>query len=133
MNPTGYQHCYFDQNVPRSLNGTNFEDDTNMTNDICIAFCKGQGYAFAGTEYSRQCYCGNYLDMSQQKSESQCQYYCMGNHAENCGGSWALSVYGTGNGTGFVSNTAPASANQKRYTTMLDRKLMARRRVDYEE
>ncbi|RAL60372.1 hypothetical protein DID88_000148 [Monilinia fructigena] len=45
----------------RALNGGVNEALDVMTVPLCMAFCKSNGYAYAGIEYTRECYCAQYL------------------------------------------------------------------------
>ncbi|KND93947.1 putative fungistatic metabolite [Tolypocladium ophioglossoides CBS 100239] len=63
-----------------------------MTNTQCAAFCKG--YKYFGTEYGRECYCGNKLDASSTVApQKECRMLCGGSALEYCGASDRLSVY----------------------------------------
>jgi hypothetical protein len=54
-------------------------------------------YSKVGTEYSRECYCGNSFSAGAVAApEADCQntdFLCMGDDEEFCGGSLLLSVY----------------------------------------
>ena len=65
--------------------------DTGMTSARCIAVCRNQGFTYAGTQYSTQCFCGNAYGRS--GAANNCDMACGGNPAEMCGGYWANSVY----------------------------------------
>jgi hypothetical protein len=73
-----------------------FHEQGLTTNSKCIATCREKGFAFAGTQYSNNCFCGNSYDRLGKLDESQCNSACAGNSAEKCGGPWANSVYSTG-------------------------------------
>jgi hypothetical protein len=49
-----YQGCYTDPG-PRTLGGLSFVNSTSMTDSMCISYCDGKGYIYAGTEYSQEC------------------------------------------------------------------------------
>jgi hypothetical protein len=51
-----YVGCGTDNYYSRILTGASQSND-QMTNEACAAFCESKGFAFAGTEYSRECYC----------------------------------------------------------------------------
>jgi len=65
----------------------------NMTNAKCVAYCNKKGYKLAGTEYSRECWCGNVFQNAKRLPEIQCHMVCDGNSTDVCGGDWALTVY----------------------------------------
>jgi hypothetical protein len=54
-------------------------------------------YSKVGTEYARECYCGNsFAPGAVPAPEADCQntdFLCMGDDEEFCGGSSILSVY----------------------------------------
>lgn len=94
----GYVGCFRDQGNAfgkegRDLNGARW-DDGSMTNSRCVSFCAGQGFAYAATQYSTACFCGNSYGRS--GSASNCDMACGGNKSQKCGGSWANSVWRTG-------------------------------------
>ena len=81
----------------RTLTGATFTDD-GMTNEKCLDFCVSKGATFAGTEYRRECYCGDSVAATRQPqttaaSLSDCNLTCMGNPAELCGGQSWMSLY----------------------------------------
>ncbi|KKA29461.1 hypothetical protein TD95_003109 [Thielaviopsis punctulata] len=64
----------------------------NMTNEVCAEFCSG--YKFFGTEYSKECYCGDELAGSSTEAEiSECSMLCAGSPVEYCGGPSRLELY----------------------------------------
>merc|ERR1712144_115813 len=72
-------------------------DDT-LTNNKCMTFCAGRGYKYAGTEYARECWCGNSYAPSRQPKTTKvslagCSTKCKGNTAQYCGGGDWLSLY----------------------------------------
>ncbi|OXC63157.1 hypothetical protein AYX13_06867 [Cryptococcus neoformans] len=95
-----YLGCYSDY-TPRHLNGTSYTSTTSMTNEACVSFCTGKGYAFAGTEYAQECHCGDYLNTSVKRNENRCITPCTGDVNEMCGNGGLLNVYDTGLGNGI--------------------------------
>ncbi|RDL34535.1 uncharacterized protein BP5553_07663 [Venustampulla echinocandica] len=95
-----YQGCY---NETTTVNGTNGLRALNgginsaldtMTVPICLNFCADANYAFAGLEYTRECYCARYVSsLSSKLPDSSCNLPCKGNSSQICGGSLSLSVY----------------------------------------
>ncbi|WWC67290.1 uncharacterized protein I206_101198 [Kwoniella pini CBS 10737] len=96
----GYVGCFKDTSGGRHLNGS-ASAGSNMNNEVCTSYCASKGYAYAGTEYAQECYCGNYLNMSLATIESKCNTPCRATNpstgsTEICGGGMILSVYTTG-------------------------------------
>jgi WSC domain len=67
--------------------------NSGATVESCIAAAKASGYAYAGVEYSGQCFSGNILTSG---PATNCNMPCSSNPSEICGGNWAMSVYWTG-------------------------------------
>ena len=63
----------------------------------CQSFCRSAGYKYAGAQYGNQCFCGNSYGRYGQNLGNSCNMLCSGNNVEICGGSWANSIYPTGN------------------------------------
>ncbi|KAK1754788.1 putative fungistatic metabolite [Echria macrotheca] len=83
--------CQTEATASRALTGTAFADDT-MTLDLCASFC--DGYLYFGTEYGRECYCGNGLQPgSEEAPEGECAMVCAGNPLEYCGAGNRLELY----------------------------------------
>lgn len=88
--------CFKDR-PGRDLNGSR-SDSSAMTPASCIALCKSQGFAYAATQYGRQCFCGN--SYGQYGAADNCNMPCSGNPSELCGGFYANSVYKISGRTG---------------------------------
>lgn len=74
------------------------QEDINpdtLTKEICLAACLEKGYPYAGTEYSRECYCG--VDIGSGTAlatdQSACNMPCTGDKSQTCGGDALLSLY----------------------------------------
>ncbi|KAI0471086.1 heme peroxidase [Xylariaceae sp. FL0804] len=77
----------------RALDGAAFAYD-GMTLESCMKNCTG--YVYWGTEYGRECYCGNTLQPSSNAtSRSECGMPCSGNAYEYCGNGDRLELYST--------------------------------------
>ncbi|KAK1993041.1 WSC domain-containing protein [Colletotrichum falcatum] len=75
----------------RALDAKSTASD-EMTNEACAAFCGG--YAYFGTEYGGECYCGDALpETSLEAPASDCSMFCTGSDSEYCGNGNRLSVY----------------------------------------
>ncbi len=97
--PAKYLGCFRDRGNPagldgRDLNGYMFESKHGMTPALCISVCREKGFAYAGVQYSYQCFCGN--SYGKYGRADNCDMRCSGNSHKICGGSWANSVYSTG-------------------------------------
>lgn len=67
-----------------------------MSNEACTTFCYGKGFAYAGTEYYNECYCGNALATGGiAANEADCTTACSGNATQACGGPNRLTMYKT--------------------------------------
>ena len=92
--PTGwtYKSCWTD--VGRTINAAAYQSGTLMTQEACVKFCDGKGYAYAGVEYSTECYCGNKLAaMSKEAPATECGNACSGDKTEACGGGNRLTLF----------------------------------------
>jgi hypothetical protein len=70
--------------------------DAQMTNQMCVNFCFGKGYPYAGTEYHTECFCGDKLAPGGVKTlEADCSTPCGGGATEPCGGPNRLTLYKT--------------------------------------
>jgi hypothetical protein len=81
----------------RTLSGATESSDA-MTNERCTAFCEARGFKYAGTEWRRECWCGNSYAPTRQPattiaSLAKCDYKCTGDQAQICGGDAWLSLY----------------------------------------
>ena len=85
---SAYQGCYTDD-ATRALpaaQGGGFDDTT------CRARCRGLGYAYAGTQWYGECYCGNTRAYT-RVGDGECNTQCSANPAQTCGGAWRNSIY----------------------------------------
>ena len=89
-----YGGCYKDDSM-RSLKNDSITEAvaTGMSNDLCITFCRIQGYGLAGTENGSQCFCGDSLIDSWLLDDSECSTGCTSGNGGSCGGAWALSMW----------------------------------------
>ncbi|GIZ37716.1 hypothetical protein CKM354_000115300 [Cercospora kikuchii] len=101
--PNGWSYigCYSDGN-PRVLNGHGYTNTTGMSGAMCTAYCNRLKFVYGATEYSQECYCGNYLANSTSlRNDTECAMACAGNSSEVCGGPDRLTVY-------YANRAAPA-------------------------
>ncbi len=101
---SNYLGCFLDNNAPgkpRDLSGFEWSNG-QMTNQQCVSSCRERGFAYAGTQYGSYCFCGNsygrYGSLSGGEGR-KCDMRCGGDGNQICGGSWANSVYSTGQAT----------------------------------
>ncbi|RAL64043.1 hypothetical protein DID88_003231 [Monilinia fructigena] len=92
-----YIGCGFDTaGAARTLQGASLTNNTGMTIESCIDFCKSKGFSIAGLEYSTQCFCDNSILTGRAPVPGlvgNCAMTCSGNSAEICGGPALLSLY----------------------------------------
>ncbi|CZR69831.1 related to beta-1,3 exoglucanase [Phialocephala subalpina] len=91
--PYKYAGCFEDPSTPTTalIYRTDLPSG-NMTVEVCTAFCKGNGYQYAGLEYYGECFCGASVN-GPQVDESYCSDPCAGDTSEICGGTDYVSVY----------------------------------------
>ncbi|XP_041483685.1 cell wall integrity and stress response component 3-like isoform X1 [Lytechinus variegatus] len=93
----GYIGCFGDS-FERIFQGASLIDTVGMTIDVCLEFCRNQSFKYAGLEYASECYCADadtQYDVHGTYDDSECQYICMGNTLERCGGLGRISVFDT--------------------------------------
>ncbi|KAK8232248.1 hypothetical protein HDK90DRAFT_467432 [Phyllosticta capitalensis] len=104
-----YKGCYVDNKYGRIM--ANQQPDSNtLTNEACIQTCAKQGYSVAGTQYSSQCFCSNFLQNSASlTSDSDCSMPCSGNSTQKCGAGNRDSIWS--NLTTIPSYGVPTAQN----------------------
>lgn len=127
----GYLGCGADNYYARALSGAS-TSQADMTNEQCIKFCGDKGFSIAGTEYSKECYCGNSIPTSAQPVAGvvgNCNMPCSGDATEFCGGPSLLGLYqkctgatctnavGVGGSKSGISSTASVSIAANTSTT----------------
>jgi len=81
-----YLGCYKDSTAKR-IEPNNFINQTSNENGLCQETCKKGNWAFAGTEYNWECWCGNFIpDDSLLSDNSLCTSQCSGDQTQVCGG-----------------------------------------------
>ncbi|CAH0058644.1 unnamed protein product [Clonostachys solani] len=86
-----------DNTTERTLPASLYASDA-LTNEVCVNYCKSLGFKYAGSEYSRECWCANsYLPTRQPgttvSSLAGCNMACGGDASQYCGGAGWLSLY----------------------------------------
>ncbi|KAK0545894.1 hypothetical protein OC845_004878 [Tilletia horrida] len=86
------QGCYNDSVAARTLQGAAPDLGANTTLESCAVACSN--YAYFGTEFGQECYCGNSIMNGAVKGASNlCSVNCAGNSTELCGAGNQLSLY----------------------------------------
>ncbi|KAF4637471.1 hypothetical protein G7Y89_g616 [Cudoniella acicularis] len=89
----------------RTLSGASYTSATAMTDESCISYCIANNYVYAGTEYSGECYCGNFLATGASLAPpTDCSMACSGNSSESCGGPNRLTLFWSGTAATSPSN-----------------------------
>lgn len=90
--------CFKDQGDPAGTTGRDLSGHVvnapDMSTARCLDECTRSGFAYAGTQFSTWCFCGN--QYGQSGAAQNCDMACGGAPSEKCGGAWANSVYTTG-------------------------------------
>lgn len=89
-----YKGCFADLDSSRALpdNGK-YSEPGMMTTEVCLAYCKSNGYMYAGTQYYHECWCSNSSDYDKNGNAANCNTPCDGSASQMCGGRNAVSVY----------------------------------------
>jgi hypothetical protein len=86
-----WKNCYTEATAGRALSSTSYAAD-DVSLESCATFCGA--YSYFGTEYGRECYCGNaFAAGSVVAPAADCNMKCSGNANEYCGAGSRLSVY----------------------------------------
>ncbi|CAM9751708.1 unnamed protein product, partial [Sphacelaria rigidula] len=86
-----YLGCFADSSTARALTGESFMNQENLTIDRCAMVCTG--YAYFGTQFGNECFCGRTSDDPDELGRATCNMSCAGDASETCGGRLAISVY----------------------------------------
>ncbi|KAF4632806.1 hypothetical protein G7Y89_g5318 [Cudoniella acicularis] len=95
---TVYQYlgCFHEGSNGRLFPNQPYNPGANNDNANCQTGCYGMAqYAFAGTEYSTECWCGNVPPplANQDLTDLMCNFACPGDDNDRCGAPNYLSVY----------------------------------------
>jgi len=109
--PTGWSSigCWTDAGSTRALGSYSFTS-SSMTRELCMSTCLAKGYAFAGAEYSTECYCANSFALSSTSGATGCTMTCGGNTTETCGGPNRLTAYNYTLGIATTTTISAAAA-----------------------
>jgi glucan endo-1,3-alpha-glucosidase len=133
-----YTACYVDSVSSRVL-PTIVSSSSSQSVASCLASCAAQGFAYGGTEYGKECWCGSSITGgSPVASTSDCSMRCTGNcklylwlcnaseahlichlAADICGGGNRLSLYTASAGASFsyVGCVAEGTTGSRRSLT----------------
>ncbi|KAF5007753.1 hypothetical protein FDECE_5925 [Fusarium decemcellulare] len=91
---TGWSYigCFVDSVAKRALDGATHYDSTGLTAQTCVAFCADAGFAYAGMEYTAECFCGNKRPAT-EADEADCNMPCSGDSDQPCGAGDRLTVF----------------------------------------
>ncbi|XP_054269533.1 uncharacterized protein LOC128990907 isoform X2 [Macrosteles quadrilineatus] len=90
--------CFKDSHANRFLSGHRQDFPGTLTNIKCVKLCKNKGFHYAGTEYGKECHCGNRKPSYREyASDEECSKRCEGDINQLCGGNWRLSIFKTSN------------------------------------
>ena len=85
--------CFVDNEGGRRVLPHKAHYSSKNTIEICKKLCFEKGYQYAGVEYSKECFCGNYLPQKFAKRQSDCNMDCSGDKSQKCGGGNRINVY----------------------------------------
>ncbi|KAK3327277.1 hypothetical protein B0T19DRAFT_158185 [Cercophora scortea] len=101
--------CQTEATAGRALAADSYAADS-MTLESCAAYCSA--YTYFGTEYGRECYCGNSLAVgSTTAPQADCSMTCAGNPFEYCGAGNRLELYKLGGSSSSASSTVSSSSS----------------------
>ncbi|OLN84494.1 WSC domain-containing protein-like protein 5 [Colletotrichum chlorophyti] len=99
--------CWSEPSGARALTGASYAYD-GMTLESCMANCTG--FDYWGTEYGRECYCGNSLDASSASAPlGDCNMLCSGDSTQYCGAGFRIELYSTTATRTSTSTPAPTA------------------------
>lgn len=103
-----YAGCYTDSSSSNSFAYKAYTDTATNTIEKCTNTCNGSGYKIAGLEFGQECYCGNVIAASAQKTTDEgCNDVCTGNSSQICGDQNRLSIYSNRPPSILTPPTAP--------------------------
>ena len=111
-----YIGCYKDGGQVQGTEGHDLDGELlwpdQLTPRLCARACAERGYAYAGVQWGRACYCGS--DYGRFGASDECTTPCWGDGGQICGGYQANSVYATGGGAGFGGQVARGAGEIRR-------------------
>lgn len=64
----------------------------HVPSQLCMIICRDEGYTFSGTQYAKECFCGDDDTTHTQHGGGECDYKCAGDTTQICGGYWSMNV-----------------------------------------
>ncbi|CEL57827.1 putative glycosidase C21B10,07 OS=Schizosaccharomyces pombe (strain 972 / ATCC 24843) GN=SPBC21B10.07 PE=3 SV=1 [Rhizoctonia solani AG-1 IB] len=121
--PAGWeaQGCITDAEAPNRVL-SDHHTDGSLTTASCIKSCAANGYKLAGTQFGKECWCGNALSTGANAGQSSggCDMPCAGDAGQVCGGNYHLNLFAaTSSKNASTTTTASYStptADSKKYT-----------------
>ncbi|CAE6412617.1 unnamed protein product [Rhizoctonia solani] len=119
--PAGWeaQGCITDAEAPNRVL-SDHHTDTGMNTASCIKSCAANGYKLAGTQFGKECWCGNSLAAAGGAGQSSngCDMSCAGDASQVCGGNYHMNLFAAIAGknattTTSASYSAPTSGSKK--------------------
>ncbi|CAN0317675.1 unnamed protein product, partial [Ectocarpus fasciculatus] len=91
-----YLGCFKDTQLDRIL-GDQLTNGQDMTTEFCYGYCNSKGATLMATQYAIECWCTSepedQVDYARHGDGAQCNYDCVGDEDESCGGFNAFSLY----------------------------------------
>ncbi|KAF9495858.1 hypothetical protein BDN71DRAFT_1390602 [Pleurotus eryngii] len=113
--------CYVDPGDARVLNG-GMTSSSSQTVAGCASSCAAQGFAYFGTEYGSECWCGSAIRAGASTApSSDCSTPCSGKSSDICGNGNRLSLYEFGapiSSSAMSSATPTSSSTAPTYTSV---------------
>ncbi|KXN82709.1 Putative fungistatic metabolite [Leucoagaricus sp. SymC.cos] len=108
-----YQGCYTDSVSARTLiNPVNVP--LGVTATTCASACQSLGYAFAGVETGRECWCDNTINPPTQRvSDNDCRQICDADVQQYCGNGNRLAIYHFASAPGGPRECVSTSLSQQ--------------------
>lgn len=89
--------------------------DAALTPAACMKSCTASGYDLAGTQFSKECWCGGALNSTggagKTAAASDCNMPCAGDASQTCGGNYRMNLYGFTNSTSSATSATPTSTS----------------------
>eukprot|EP00752_Nemacystus_decipiens_P001998 g1921.t1 len=91
-----YVGCFKDHKQDRVL-GYKLTDFKRVKADFCYDYCVSLGAPFMATQWSAECWCADEVEVEfDRHGRAECNYPCVGDKEEMCGGHDAFTLYSIG-------------------------------------